>query len=90
MRGHTQTGHELVAGLEAAAGRKLKVTPMPWFAVRLMGGDGVWGDLKEHDRILCGASPVADPYLVVICRPGSAGEHRGQDCAKNATASAPQ
>jgi nucleoside-diphosphate-sugar epimerase len=37
MRGHTQTGHELVAGLEAAAGRKLKLTPMPWFAVRLMG-----------------------------------------------------
>jgi len=37
LRGHTQTGAELVAGLEAAAGRALKVTPMPWFAVRLMG-----------------------------------------------------
>jgi nucleoside-diphosphate-sugar epimerase len=37
MRGHTQTGAELVAGLEAAAGRKLKVTPLPWFAVRVMG-----------------------------------------------------
>ncbi|MFL5297765.1 MAG: NAD-dependent epimerase/dehydratase family protein [Phenylobacterium sp.] len=34
MRGHTQTGAELVAGLEAAAGRKLKVAAMPWFAVR--------------------------------------------------------
>jgi nucleoside-diphosphate-sugar epimerase len=37
MRGHTQTGAELVAGLEAAAGRTLKAAPMPWFAVRLMG-----------------------------------------------------
>jgi len=37
LRGHTQTGAELVAGLEAAAGRALKVTPMPWFAVRLIG-----------------------------------------------------
>jgi nucleoside-diphosphate-sugar epimerase len=34
MRGHTQTGAELVAGLEAAAGRKLRLTSMPWFAVR--------------------------------------------------------
>ena len=34
MRGHTQTGAELVAGLEAAAGRKLKVSILPWFAVR--------------------------------------------------------
>ncbi len=37
MRGHTQTGAEFVAGLETAAGRALKVTPLPWFAVRLMG-----------------------------------------------------
>jgi nucleoside-diphosphate-sugar epimerase len=34
MRGHTQTGAELVAGLEAAAGRKLKVSILPWLAVR--------------------------------------------------------
>ena len=37
MRGHTQTGAELVAGLEAAAGRKLKVAMLPWFAVRAVG-----------------------------------------------------
>jgi len=33
MRGQTVTGHELVAGLEAAAGRKLKVQRLPWFAI---------------------------------------------------------
>jgi len=37
MRGHTQTGAELVAGLEAAAGRKLKVSRLPWLAVRAVG-----------------------------------------------------
>jgi nucleoside-diphosphate-sugar epimerase len=37
MRGHTQSGGAFVAGLETAAGRPLKLTPMPWFAVRLMG-----------------------------------------------------
>jgi len=36
MRGHTQTGTELVAGLEAAAGRKLAVSRLPWFAIRAM------------------------------------------------------
>jgi nucleoside-diphosphate-sugar epimerase len=34
LRGHTQTGAELVAGLEDAAGRKLKVSLLPWLAVR--------------------------------------------------------
>lgn len=34
MKGHTQTGAEFVAGLEAAAGRKLKVSTVPWFAIR--------------------------------------------------------
>jgi nucleoside-diphosphate-sugar epimerase len=34
MRGHTQTGGELTAGLEAAAGRRLKVSLLPWLAVR--------------------------------------------------------
>jgi len=33
MRGHTQTAAELIAGLEAAAGRKLKVSQLPWFAI---------------------------------------------------------
>jgi len=33
MQGQTVTGHELVAGLEAAAGRKLKVQRLPWLAV---------------------------------------------------------
>jgi nucleoside-diphosphate-sugar epimerase len=37
MRGHTQTGAQLVAGMEEAAGRKLKVASLPWFAVRAMG-----------------------------------------------------
>ncbi len=37
MRGHTQTGAQFVAGLEAAAGRKLKVAQLPWFAVRAVG-----------------------------------------------------
>ena len=34
MRGHTQTGAEMVQGLEAAAGRKLAVSRLPWFAIR--------------------------------------------------------
>jgi len=34
MRGHTQTGAELVVGLEAAAGRRLAVGRLPWFAIR--------------------------------------------------------
>jgi nucleoside-diphosphate-sugar epimerase len=34
MRGHTQTGAELIAAMETAAGRKLKVAGLPWFAVR--------------------------------------------------------
>jgi nucleoside-diphosphate-sugar epimerase len=34
MRGHTQTGAQLVAGMEKAAGRRLKVASLPWFAVR--------------------------------------------------------
>ena len=34
MRGHTQTGAELVAAMEAAAGRRLKVSSVPWFAFR--------------------------------------------------------
>jgi nucleoside-diphosphate-sugar epimerase len=34
MRGHTQTGAELVAGLEAAAGGTLKVSQLPWLAIR--------------------------------------------------------
>lgn len=34
MRGHAQTGADLVAGLEAAAGRRLKVSILPWLAVR--------------------------------------------------------
>ena len=34
MRGHTQTGHALVEALEEAAGRKLKVGRMPWFAMQ--------------------------------------------------------
>jgi nucleoside-diphosphate-sugar epimerase len=36
MRGHTQTGAELVAGLEDAAGRKLAVSRLPWFAIRAL------------------------------------------------------
>jgi nucleoside-diphosphate-sugar epimerase len=35
MRGHELTGRELVAGLEAAAGRRLNVRALPWSAVRL-------------------------------------------------------
>jgi nucleoside-diphosphate-sugar epimerase len=34
MRGHTQTGAELVAAMEEAAGRRLKVSSVPWFAFR--------------------------------------------------------
>ena len=34
MAGHTQTGAAFVDGLEAAAGRKLKVSILPWLAVR--------------------------------------------------------
>jgi len=34
MQGQTVTGHEYVAGLEAAAGRKLTVRRLPWFAVQ--------------------------------------------------------
>jgi len=37
MRGHTQSGAEFVAALETVAGRKLKVAPMPWFAMGLIG-----------------------------------------------------
>jgi nucleoside-diphosphate-sugar epimerase len=33
MQGQALTGHELVAGLEAAAGRKLSVSRLPWFAI---------------------------------------------------------
>lgn len=33
MRGHEVTGHELVAGLEAAAGRRLAVHKLPWLAL---------------------------------------------------------
>lgn len=33
MRGQAVTGHELVAGLEAAAGRKLAVRRLPWLAI---------------------------------------------------------
>ena len=33
MRGHAITGHELVAGLEAAAGRELRVGRLPWLAI---------------------------------------------------------
>jgi len=36
MRGHTQTGAALVEALEAAAGRKLAVSRLPWFAIRAM------------------------------------------------------
>lgn len=35
MKGHEVTGHELVAGLEAAAGRTLKVSRLPWPALAL-------------------------------------------------------
>jgi nucleoside-diphosphate-sugar epimerase len=34
LRGHTETGAALVAGLEAAAGRPLKVSSLPWLGVR--------------------------------------------------------
>ena len=34
LRGHTLTGAEMVAALEAAAGRKLAVHTLPWFALR--------------------------------------------------------
>ncbi|HEX7759666.1 MAG TPA: NAD(P)H-binding protein [Caulobacteraceae bacterium] len=33
MRGHAVTGHEFVAALQAAAGRKIGVQRLPWFAV---------------------------------------------------------
>lgn len=33
MQGQSVTGHELVAGLEAAAGRKLAVRRLPWLAI---------------------------------------------------------
>ena len=36
LRGHTLTGSALVAALEAAAGRKLPVSRLPWLAVRAM------------------------------------------------------
>jgi nucleoside-diphosphate-sugar epimerase len=36
MQGHEVTGRQLVAGLEAAAGRKLKVGRLPWFALGLV------------------------------------------------------
>jgi nucleoside-diphosphate-sugar epimerase len=36
MRGQTLTGDELVAALEAVAGRKLPVSRLPWFAIRAM------------------------------------------------------
>lgn len=35
MKGHEITGRELVAGLEAAAGRRLKVNRLPWLALML-------------------------------------------------------
>jgi nucleoside-diphosphate-sugar epimerase len=35
MKGHEITGRELVAGLETAAGRKLKVNRLPWPALAL-------------------------------------------------------
>ncbi|THD57777.1 NAD-dependent epimerase/dehydratase family protein [Phenylobacterium sp.] len=34
MRGYAVTGHELVAALSQAAGRKLAVSRLPWFAIR--------------------------------------------------------
>ncbi|HEX5263157.1 MAG TPA: NAD-dependent epimerase/dehydratase family protein [Phenylobacterium sp.] len=36
MRGQTLTGQALVEALEAAAGRKLSVSRLPWFAIRAM------------------------------------------------------
>jgi nucleoside-diphosphate-sugar epimerase len=36
MRGQTLTGVELVAALETAAGRRLPVSSLPWFAIRAM------------------------------------------------------
>jgi nucleoside-diphosphate-sugar epimerase len=33
MQGHEVTGHELVAGLEAASGRRLPVSRLPWLGV---------------------------------------------------------
>jgi nucleoside-diphosphate-sugar epimerase len=36
MKGHEITGHELVAGLEGAAGRPLKVSRLPWPALALV------------------------------------------------------
>lgn len=33
MRGHAVTGHEFVAALQAASGRKISVQRLPWFAV---------------------------------------------------------
>ena len=36
LQGHTLTGAEMVAALEAAAGRKLAVHALPWFAIRAM------------------------------------------------------
>jgi nucleoside-diphosphate-sugar epimerase len=37
FQGHSLTGHELVAGLRRASGRKLPVLPFPWIAVAAMG-----------------------------------------------------
>ncbi|MDB5496932.1 MAG: uncharacterized protein JWP28_963 [Phenylobacterium sp.] len=36
MRGQTLTGQELIAALEAVAGRKLAVSRLPWLAIRAM------------------------------------------------------
>jgi nucleoside-diphosphate-sugar epimerase len=36
MRGQTLTGDELVSALEAAAGRRLAVSRLPWFAIRAL------------------------------------------------------
>ncbi|HEX4711264.1 NAD-dependent epimerase/dehydratase family protein [Phenylobacterium sp.] len=36
MRGQTLTGLELIAALEAVAGRKLAVSRLPWLAIRVM------------------------------------------------------
>jgi nucleoside-diphosphate-sugar epimerase len=36
MRGHTRTGAEFIAGLEAAAGHRLKVLAPPWLVIRAM------------------------------------------------------
>ena len=36
LRGHAVTGAEMVKAMEAAAGRKLAVLALPWFAIRAM------------------------------------------------------